>query len=82
MVKYDDVAIREKFNKSYKRQIVEDKSPHRAATLFANLIPLQAMSKSQIEECENMDNKKQRAMKIASKQCRKRLWEVSHSVWT
>ena len=45
MVKCDDVAIREKFNKSYERQIVEDKTLHRAATLFANLIPSQAMSK-------------------------------------
>ena len=55
MVKCDDMTIREKFNKSHETQIVQNGTPHRATKLFANLVPSQASSRSQIEECEKID---------------------------
>ena len=71
MVKYDNLTIRKKFNKSYETQIVQNKTLHRVTKLCANLIPLQALSRSQIEKYKKIDNSKQHAIKIASKKCRK-----------
>ena len=44
LVKYDDVTIRKRFNKSYESQIVQNKTLDRAKQLYANLIPSQALS--------------------------------------